>query len=336
MSTIADVARRAGVSTSTVSHVLNNTRRVLPETAAAVRAAISELGYEPNSLARSLVRSTSNSVGVAISAISNPYFSDLIRAVQRECTRLGLMVFLADTEDNADRELAVVQALHQHRVDGIILAPSAASDRRTFAYLSANKMPCVLVDRLTNAGLDGVGLENRIAMASLVTHMISHGHTRIGLISGHAGFQTTLERVEGYRTALTAAGLAVDESLISPPTADPNSAKAAAQGLLSRPDPPTALVAGNNHATIGAIRAVRQLGQRVPQDVAIAGFDDFDWADDFEPRLTVMAQPVQEIGRLAAARLVELMQHGGLATVQNRLPGTLVVRSSCGCKPSSY
>jgi LacI family transcriptional regulator len=123
MATIADVARVAGVSTSTVSHVLNGTRFVSPETERVVRDAIGQMGYTPNTLARALAKSTSNSVGIAISGISNPYFNDIIRAVERECANFGMTVFLSDTHDTPMKELEVVQALHQRRVDGIILAP---------------------------------------------------------------------------------------------------------------------------------------------------------------------------------------------------------------------
>ena len=123
-STIVDVARRAGVSVSTVSHVVNHTRRVLPETRRLVEAAIASVGYQTNTLARSLKTATTKSVGIAISAISNPYFSDIICAIETECARLGLMVFLSDTQDDPEREFNVVNALHQRRVDGVILAPS--------------------------------------------------------------------------------------------------------------------------------------------------------------------------------------------------------------------
>ena len=135
MATIADVAREAGVSVSTVSHVVNRTRKVAPATAQAVRAAIDAIGYHPNVLARSLKMATTQSVGIAISAIANTYFIDVICAIEAECARLGMMVFLSDTHDDPDRELSVVTALHHRRVDGVILAPSADPERRALNYL---------------------------------------------------------------------------------------------------------------------------------------------------------------------------------------------------------
>ena len=148
MATIADVAREAGVSVSTVSHVVNGTRRVTPATAKAVQAVIDAVGYRPNVLARSLKMASTRSVGIAISAIANAYFIDIICAIEAECARLGMMVFLSDTQDDPDRELAVVTALHQRRVDGVILAPSADPERRALAYMRDARLPCVLVDRI--------------------------------------------------------------------------------------------------------------------------------------------------------------------------------------------
>src|SRR3984893_8715683 len=167
-STIVDVARKAGVSVSTVSHVVNQTRRVLPQTAKLVEAAIASVGYQTNTLARSLKTATTKSVGIAISAISNPYFSDIICAIETECARLGLMVFLSDTQDDPDRELSVVKALHQRRVDGIILAPSPDPQQRSLNYIESVGIPCVLVDRMPSERFDQIGVKNREAMELLV------------------------------------------------------------------------------------------------------------------------------------------------------------------------
>src|SRR5882672_4686728 len=204
MATIVDVARRAGVSVSTVSHVVNRTRTVSPGTARLVEQAIAATGYAPNSIAQSLARSATNSVGIAISAISNPYFSDIICAIQTECSRLGLMVFLSDTQEDPAQELRVVRALHQRRVDGIILAASADPDQKSLNYIRDSKIPCVLVDRLLSPAFDQIGVQNKHAMEVLASHLIEHGHKRIGLIAGQPGFATTLERIQGFRAAMKA------------------------------------------------------------------------------------------------------------------------------------
>jgi LacI family transcriptional regulator len=336
MSTIVDVARRAGVSVSTVSHVVNGTRHVNADTAQLVADAIAFVGFRPNALARSLKRASTESVGIAMSVISNPYFSDIVCAIEAECARLGLMVFLSDTQDDPAQELKVVQALHHRRVDGIILAASSDPERRAVAYLTQHRIPFVLVDRLLSSDFDQVGVQNKSAMQALVAHLISHGHRRIGFIAGPSGFSTARERVEGYRGALKAHDLPFDEALLASGNSSAESADLATRRLFDLADPPTALATGNNLATIGAMHALRELGLRVPADVALAGFDDFEWADYFEPRLTVIAQPCQEIGRQAASLLVERIGalEGKRKTI--RLKPQLVVRTSCGCAARAY
>ena len=164
MATIVDVARRAGVSVSTVSHVVNRTRHVNADTARLVEEAIAFVRFRPNALARSLKRASTDSVGIAMSVISNPYFSDIVCAIEAECARLGLMVFLSDTQDDPAQELKVVQALHQRRVDGIILAASADPENHAVNYLSDNRIPFVLVDRFVSPRFDQVGVQNKSAM----------------------------------------------------------------------------------------------------------------------------------------------------------------------------
>jgi LacI family transcriptional regulator len=329
VATIADVAREAGVSVSTVSHVVNGTRRVSPATASAVKAVIDAFGYHPNVVARSLKTASTQSVGIAISAIANPYFSDIICAIETECAGLGMMVFLSDTQDDPTRELAVLTALHQRRVDGVILAPSPDPDRRALAYLHAARLPCVLVDRTPDPSFDQVGVNNREAMRELVDYVAGLGHRRIGYIGGHPGFQTTLERIIGYRDSLGRLGLAIDERHLVTGNASTASAAEATHALLSLPDPPTAIVTGNNMATIGAMRAIRARGLTVPDDISIAGFDDFEWADCFEPRLTLIAQPCEEIGRRAAFLLMERIAAPDGARRTVRLDAALKLRSSC-------
>ena len=330
MATIADVARKAGVSVSTVSHVLNGTRRVAPSTASAVQAAIESFSYRPNIMARSLKSASTRSVGIAISSISNPYFSDIICAIETECARLGMVVFLSDTEDDPARELEVVQALHQRRVDGVILAPSPDPERRALAYLREARLPCVLVDRMPDPAFDQVGVNNREAMRKLVERVATLGHRRIGYVGGNPGFETTLERIAGYRDCLASAGVAIDEGLLVTGSATTDSARQAAERLLDLAAPPTALVGGNNLATIGIMKAVRKRGLRVPQDLTIVGFDDFEWADCFEPRLTLVAQPCVEIGRRAAFLLMERIAAPQGARRTILLDAEIVERESLG------
>lgn len=329
MVTMEDVASRAGVSTSTVSHVLNGTRKVSPATVQAVQRAIQQLGYIPNTLARSLARSSTNTIGVAISALSNHYFSETVHAIETECAKHGYMMLFADPHDDPEQELRVVTALHHRRVDGILLAPSTGS--KALEYLQANEVPTVLVDRMMNEQFDQVGVENTRSTEALVTHLIEHGHRRIGFIAGRPGLGTTDERVAGYRAALQAAGLLVDPQLVVNGDSNSETARIATAQLLALPARPTAIMAGNNLMTLGAMHALRDAKVEVPGHIALVGFDDFDWADFFVPRLTLIAQPVKELGARAVQMLLQRMASPAAPTHSVRLSPTLQLRNSCGC-----
>ena len=328
---MADVAKRAGVSVSTVSHVLNKTRTVTPTTIRAVEEAIAELGFTPNILARSLVRSSTNAIGVALSAFTNIYFGEVVRGIQSECGRERLMMFFADTADDPDIQFEVVRELHQRRVDGMILAPVPDREDRTLTYVKRHRIPVVFVDRWIEGPFDQVVVENRKPMKELVAHLVGHGHRRIALISGLDGLSTTIERVEGYAAGLAEAGLLLDRSLIEDGSSDAETARSAVHRLFAKSQPPTAIITANNKMTIGAMQALRELGQRVPEDIALAGFDDFEWADSFEPRLTVIAQPCHAMGVRAVKMLVKRVKDGDRKGRLTRLNPELKIRNSCGC-----
>lgn len=333
MATMADVARRAGVSVSTVSHVLNGTRFVKDATRRQVMAAIHETGYTPNTIARSLVTASTQSLGLAMSAISNFYFTDLVSAIESSARTAGYTLLLADTHDDPDDELRVVQALHQRRVDGVLLAPATGARGSTLRYLTDLGVPAVLVDRCASARFDQVGTENEAPTARLVRHLAERGHRRIGLIAGLPKLRTSVERRRGYRAGLHDAGLPYDPGLVADGGSHADRAEPAVERLLDRPDPPTALVVANNHMTIGAMRALRRRGVRVPDDMAVASFDDFEWADTFAPRLTTIAQPIAEIGAQAVDLLLARLADPGRPPRTIRLPATFMHRDSCGCPP---
>jgi LacI family transcriptional regulator len=316
---------------STVSHVLNGTRKVSADTAAAVRDAMQRVGYVPNAMARVLAGGASKTIGVAISALTNHYFSETVRAIEAECARNELMMFFVDTHDDPEQELRVVQSLHQRQVDGIVLAPTPDRQMRTIKYLRANNIPAVLVDRSMPADLDQVSVENKRSSMQLVLHLIEHGHRRIGLVSGAPGLSTTEERIAGYRAALKKSSLPFDESLICCGQSSLEPARLATQQLLGLRSPPTAIMEGNNLMTIGAMHALRDARIEVPGRIALVGFDDFDWADYFNPRLTVVAQPLEDLGSRAVQLLMARIKHpdGDPNTV--KLPATLRIRNSCGC-----
>ena len=328
MTTIAEVARAAGVAASTVSHVVNGTRYVSPDTAKLVNDAIAKTGYLPNTVARSLKLASTSCVGLAISALSNPYFSDIICAVEAECARLGLMVFLSDTQDDPEKEMAVIRALHQRRVDGIIFAP-CAKPQQALDYLAQRNLPCVLIDRMPDPRFDQIGVDNAAAMDALVDHVVALGHRRIGFVAGQPGFATTMERIAGFHAALKRHGLHAGPDAVTTGSPTTASATEAAHRLLSQAQPPSAIIAGNNLTTIGVMRAVRERGLSIPDDLSLVGIDDFEWAELFEPRLTLVEQPCTELGRQAAALLVERITTPGGSRRSVRLEPKLNLRASC-------
>jgi LacI family transcriptional regulator len=345
MPTMADVARSAGVSVATVSHVLNGTRPVLPHTRQAVLDAIDTLGYTPNTLARSLVTSRTRSIGLAVSAISNPYFTEILQGVEAAALEAGYSLLVADPHDDPGHERTVVQLLHERRVDGMIVTPSA-HPHDLVGYLGRHAVPTVFLDRVIDPGvLDGtvagggvgapwwdqVCAESAEPTARLVTHLAGLGHRRIGLVAGLPGLSTTSERVAGYRDGLTAAGLAHDERLLVSGNSESAGAEQATAALVALPDPPTALVTANNAMTIGALRALRRHGLSVPDDIALCCFDDFAWADLFSPRLTAIAQPSRELGAQAVQVLLDRLGEPRRPSRTVRLPCAFVHRTSCGC-----
>ncbi|MGV9236061.1 LacI family DNA-binding transcriptional regulator [Streptomyces nigra] len=336
MATMADVARSAGVSVATVSHVLNGTRPVLPHTRQAVLDAVDELGYTPNTLARSLVTSRTRSIGLAVSAISNPYFTEILQGVEAAALEHGYSLLIADPHDDPRHERKVVQLLHERRVDGMIVAPSP-DPAELLAYLGRHKVPTVLLDRVVDLPADGTLVCDQVCaesvgpVARLVTHLAGLGHRRIGMIAGLPGLSTTDERLAGYRDGLAAVGLAYDEGLVVHGDSESAGAAQATAALLSFASPPTALVTANNAMTIGTLRALREHGLSVPEDIALCCFDDFAWADLFSPRLTAIAQPSRAMGAEAVRVLLDrLAAPDGPARVL-RLPCTFVHRTSCGC-----
>jgi LacI family transcriptional regulator len=329
--TMADVARVAGVSVSTVSHVVNKTRPVRPDTRAQVLAAISDTGYTQNTIARALATASTTSIGMAMSVISNPHFAELAHAIEAGATAAGYTLLFGDTHDEPGPERRIVDALRSRRVDGLILAPSPGAAAETLPRLAAEGFPAVLIDRLVDPGFDQVGTENEAPTAELVGHLVAHGHRRIGLVSGRDGLSTSAERIAGYRRGLAEHGLPADPDLLVSGGSRPNVATAATERLLALADPPTALVVGNNTMTIGAMRALRAAGRRVPDDLALVAFDDFEWADLFSPRLTTVAQPCAEIGAHAVRLLLSRLGQPDLPPRTVRLRPEFHRRESCGC-----
>jgi len=330
MVTMSEVAQRAGVSMTTVSHVLNNTRPVSPLLREAVLRAVLETRYVPNSLARALRTSRTHTVGLVMPAISNPYLGSLVRSLQAEAEKHRYRLLITDTHDDPKHEERAVRDVCERQVDGVLLAPSPRP-AAALRHLGDRAVPVTLIDRLVEGPYDKVGTENVASTAELTGHLAAHGHGRIAMVAGLAGLATTTERLEGYRQGLCRAGLPVDNRLVVDGASRADRAHAAVTTLFTSPEAPSALVVGNNHMMIGAVRALRELGLEAPRDVALAGFDDFEWADLFSPRLTTMAQPDAAIGREAVRLLLSRIAEPDQAPRTVRLAPSLILRESCGC-----
>ncbi|HEY0617030.1 MAG TPA: LacI family DNA-binding transcriptional regulator [Kribbella sp.] len=335
MVTMTDVARAAGVSVSTVSHVVNGTRLVAPKTRERVHRAMRLLGYEHHPIARSLAAGSNQTIGLAITAASNPYWVELIQGIDGEATRAGLNLIIVDTRDDARHEASTVANLLAHHIEGLVIAPAVGWRELTLPLLRDHPVPYVIVDRIDpDLRVDQVGVENEASTAAVVDHLISLGHTRIGMVAGIAGLSTSAERLRGYRLAHQRAELPVDPSLVLDGSSTSEGGRKAALALLDLPDPPTAVFAANNNMAIGALAALKAAGVRVPRDLAVAAFDDFAWADLFSPGLTTVAQPSAAIGARAVQLLLRRMTDPDAPPQTVRLPAEIMHRESCGCTPA--
>ena len=333
---MADVARLAGVSVTTVSHVINGTRPASERTRRSVLAAIERTGYRPNTIARALARGGTQSLGLAISGLSNPYFMDVVAAVEQAAGRAGHTLLLGDTREDPEHELRIVRTLAERQVDGLLLAPSAGAAEHALPYLESTGIPVVLLDRfIDGVALDQVGCDNEQPTARLVEHLLDRGHRRIAMAIGIPGLSTTDERVRGYRLALEQAGIEFDPALVAEGGSQRDQARAAMHTLLDLPKPPTAVVSGNNFMTIGLLRAIAERGLTVPDDIALVAFDDFEWADLFHPRLTVIRQPTAELGSRAVELLLSRLEDPARPIRRERLEADFVHRNSCGCTEPS-
>jgi LacI family transcriptional regulator len=336
MATVHDVARRAGVSTSTVSHVVNNTRFVSDELRERVQAAMRDLDYTPSAAARSLTTKRAHTIALIVSDIRNPFFASVARGVEDVAQEHGYTLVLCNSDEDAEREFACLSALETRAVDGVLLASAGVADEHLSRLVRAG-YPIVLVDRdLPDLGAPAVLLDNEGAAYSAVWHLITRGHRRIAMLSGRAAISTTTERVAGYQRALREAGIDVDDRLVVSGASTSEGGAAATKTVLEVDEPPSAIFSGNNLMSIGALQAIVNHGLAVPDDVALVGFDDFPfpWSDAFRPHLTTIAQPTYELGRRAAELLVQRLKGSSAMAVERVvLDGQLVVRESSGAVP---
>lgn len=323
-----DVAKRAGVSASTVSHVMNGTRNVSEETREGVLLAIRELEYRPNLLAKGLKTRKTFTVGLLISDIQNPFFTSVVRGVEDVALSRGYHLFLCNTDEDQAREDEYITELVKKRVDGLIVASSAPRYNHA-SRLQAENVPFVFMDReVEGVDADAICVDNRRGMRLIAEHLAALGHERIAMISGPLDRVSGHEPYRGLKEALEEIGSVLDDSLVRFGDFRTSSGQEGATELLGISPHPTALVTANNQMTLGALLAIREMGMRVPEDVSVVGFDDAEWAPLVSPPLTTLAQPTYELGVGAMKLLLDRIEGSDGDMKRVLLEPDLMVRRS--------
>lgn len=325
-----DVAAAAGVSVATVSAAVNGTAPVSSELRGRIESAISAIGYKRNAIARSLKMGTTKTIGLVVADITNPFFTDVVSVIQDVLHRAGYAVMLCCTDEDPSMQEEQIALLLNRMVDGLIIAPAGDDDnlRRLVAGAS---VPVVLIDRLCHdLEADAVVLDNHHAVETATNYIINLGHRSIGYISGSLDTSTGRDRLAGYKAALDAANIDYRDDLVRIGNFREKDAYKAAMQMLTKPDRPSAIFSANNLMVIGVMKAIRDIGLSCPEDISVASFDDFPWADVFQPHLTTIAQPVQAIGEQAAELILDrIADKSERAPRRIVLKGRLTIRDSC-------
>lgn len=326
-----DVARLAGVSTATVSRILNSPDAGRPETRRRVAAAVKKLGYEPNVSARNLRINRTATIIVVLPDINNPFFSFIVRGIEDVAHEKGFSVLLCNTDNDLERELEYTKIIGRRGADGAIFLTARVSSPHILTM--AERVPVVLACEYIDGAVSRVSIDNVAAAMDATRHLIRLGHQRIAYVNGPPDVILCRDRLRGYTLALQQAGLPVYDDLVVSGTFYLESGVEAARRLLSLSEPPTAVFCANDEMAIGFIREASGLGRRVPNDVAVVGFDDIRFAAFCRPALTTVAQPMYEIGRRAARMLLDQLEGKAEGPRSIVLPHRLVVRESCGAAP---
>jgi LacI family transcriptional regulator len=328
VSTLNDVARLAGVSTMTVSRVINGSGYTSPESRARVNRAIAELGYMPNVLARQLRSSRTKTLALVLTDIANPFFTTIARGVEDAARAQGYAVMFCNTDESVDEELEYVRVLIQRRVDGVLLVPATDSSG-SIELLRKHELPVVVLDRrVRSGGVDEVRGDSEAGAYLAVRHLIDLGHRRIAVLAGPEAVSTSADRVGGYKRALAEAGMDAASQQVLFGEYTEASGYAMTGQILAASEMPTAIFAGNNFIAFGAIQRLRESGMEIPEDMSIVVFDDLPqgW---ILPFLTVISQPAYEIGKQAAELMLErLASDEPIAPRTIVLPSSLIVRRS--------
>lgn len=326
---IKEVADAAGVSTATVSRVLADKPHVRPEIRERVLAVVATLNYRPNRVARSLRVHQSNTIGLIVADIQNPFFTSVSRAVEDMAYEQGLSVFLCNTDENPDKEAMYLDLMRDENVAGVILAPTRPT-ADSFGAMAKLNIPTVIIDRRVHGiGVDSVLIDNVEAAYKITEHLLDDGHRRIGAIFG-VGSTTGRERREGFMQVFKERNLKPAIELATYVEAREEEGYKATQHFLSLPEPPEAILISNGLLAVGAFRAIRERKLSIPDQIAFASFDETTWTTLVEPAVTVIEQPTYEIGQTATELLLKRLEEPARPTREVILKGKLIIRHSCG------
>jgi LacI family transcriptional regulator len=325
--TISDVARRAKVSPATVSRVLNGTSAVATEKADRIRKAVADLNYEPFGPARALRQNRVRVWAVIVADVENPFFTSVVRGIEDVAYAHGYRLVLCNSDEDLEKEAGYLDIAIRERMSGLVIAVASTTES-SLDRVARDGIPIVAIDRrVTGRNIDSVVLDSRRGARDGTRHLLESGWERIGCVVGPTRISTSNERLAGYRDALAEAGHRYDRSLVRRADFREDGGYKATRALLELVDPPDALLIANNLMTLGALHAIHDLGLRVPHDLGLVGFDDSPAADLMRPRLTVVAQPTYEIGRVAGELL--------LAASADRTPEHVVLAPSLIVRESS-
>ena len=326
-----DVALKSGVSTATVSHVINGTRYVSDELALKVKKSMEELGYVPNPVARSLRTQSSRTVGLILpileSDTSNFFFMKILYGIQSVLDQHNYNLVLANSRETVTGEEEQLKLFGSQLVDGVIIAP--VSEKTVDPSVWLGDRPSVYIDRRpSNIKLDTVTADSRTGVKQAVTRLISSGHRKIGFLSGLLNISTSIDRRLGYEDALTDGGLSIDRDLILEGESTFEKGVELTRKLLKEHLEVTAIMVANNILTMGAVAYLQESGVQIPSEIALIGFDDYDWMKVTYPPITVVKQPAFEMGKKAAEILLAKLEHPRSRSREWKLPTELIIRGS--------
>jgi LacI family transcriptional regulator len=328
--TMDDVARRANVSKTTVSHVINKTRYVSEKLRTRVLSVMNEMGYEPNILARSLRRNETCTIGLIVPNNANPFYAEVAWGVESLTFEAGYNTILCNSDRNLEKEIRYIDLLMKKRADGILFVGAWAGEQTEHLHkIFKRGVPLVAVDRyVPGLEIDTVVVNNTLGGWLATMHLAGLGHRRIACIGGIPLYTPNADRVKGYCKALAETGLPFYDEYLIRSDFQYEGGYSAAQRLLALKDPPTAIFACNDLLAIGAMRAALDLGLRVPESVSIVGFDDIRIASFTNPPLTTVAQPMYKMGQRGAEILLERIRESGLPVKHEVWQPELIVRGS--------